>query len=74
VPVDCRIVIQFLAWVENFVFSAESNSVLGPIQPHVQRVPAPVSLEVRRPGRESDYLPPSGVKAKIAWSYTSTSP
>jgi hypothetical protein len=31
-----------------------------------------VSLGVKRPGRETDYSPPSTAEIKNAWSYTST--
>jgi hypothetical protein len=51
-----------------------SRPVLGPTQPPIQRVPRPLSLGVKRPGRESDHSPPSSAEVKTAWNYTSNSP
>jgi len=38
----------------------------------IQWVPGALSLEVRRPGCESDHSPPSSAEVKNAWIYTST--
>jgi hypothetical protein len=42
-----------------FLFTTVSRTALGPSQPPIQWVPGAVSLGVKRPGRESDHLPPS---------------
>jgi hypothetical protein len=55
-----------------FLCTTASRAALGPTQPPVQWVPGAVSLGVKRPGRESDYSPPSRADFKNAWSYTST--
>jgi hypothetical protein len=34
--------------------------------------PGALSLQVKRPGREADYSPPSSPEVKNEWSYTST--
>jgi hypothetical protein len=57
----------------NIVFTLNcTRQYLGPIQPPIQCVPRTLSLEVRRPGREADHLPPSSADVKNRWSYTST--
>jgi len=33
-----------------------------------------LSLELKRPGSKADHSPPSSVKVKNVWSYTSTHP
>jgi len=33
-----------------------------------------VSLGIKQPGREADYLPPSSAEVKNAWSYLSLPP
>jgi len=55
-----------------FLFTDVFRPALGPIQPAVQWVPGTLSLQVERPGREADHLPPPSAEAKNAWSYTST--
>jgi hypothetical protein len=45
---------------------------LGPTQPPIQWVPRPLSLGVKRPGREADRSLPSTVEVKNAWRYTSS--
>jgi hypothetical protein len=55
-------------------FTTVSRTALGPTQPPMQWVPGALSLEVKRPGREADYSPPSSAEVKSAWSYTSTLP
>jgi len=49
-----------------------SRPALRPTQPAIQRVPASLSLGVKRPDRENDHSPPSSAEVKDAWSYTST--
>jgi hypothetical protein len=49
-----------------------SRTVLEPIQPPIQWVPAALSVGVKRPGREADHSPPSSAEFKNAWNYTST--
>ena len=45
------------------------------IQPAaIQLIPAALSLEVQRPGREADHSPPSSDEVKSEWNYTSTPP
>jgi hypothetical protein len=58
----------------DFFFTTVSRTTLGPTQSPIQWVPGALSLGVKRPGREADYSPPSIVKIKDAWSYTSTPP
>jgi hypothetical protein len=57
-----------------FLFTTASRTALGPTEPPIQWVPGPLSLEVKRPGREADNSPPSSAEVKNAWSYTSTPP
>jgi hypothetical protein len=45
--------------LEIFLFSTASRTALRPTQSPIQRIPAALSLEVKRPGREADHLPPS---------------
>jgi len=47
---------------------------LGPTQPPTRWVPGVLSLEVKRPGHETDHSPSSSAGVKNAWSYTSTPP
>jgi len=46
-----------------------SRQALWPTQPPIQWVP-----EVKRPGHEADYSPPSSAEVSNAWSYTSIPP
>jgi len=48
--------------------------VLGPTQPPTQWVPGALFVEVKLSESEADYSPPSSVKVKNAWRYTSTPP
>jgi len=43
-------------------------------QPFFQWVSGSLSPGVKWPGHEAYHLPPSNIKVKNAWSYTSTSP
>jgi hypothetical protein len=56
------------------ILDSASGPALRPTQPPIQCAPAAFSLEVKQPGREADRSPPSIVKVKNAWSYTSTLP
>jgi hypothetical protein len=44
---------------------------LGPIQNSIQCIVGALSPEVKRPGREAGYSPPSSSEIKNAWRYTS---
>jgi hypothetical protein len=59
---------------EIFHCTIVSIPALGPTQAPIQWVPGALSLEAKRPGRESDHSPPSSADIKNAWSYTSTPP
>jgi hypothetical protein len=39
---------------------------------HTASYPRVLSLEVKRPGREADNLPPASAEIKNEWSYTSS--
>jgi hypothetical protein len=56
--------VRFPAGVGNFLFTTVSRTALGPTQPPIQWVPGALSLEVKRPGRESDHSPPSSAEVK----------
>jgi hypothetical protein len=56
------------------IFSTSSRPVLGPIQPPILWVPRALSLEVKRPGRETDHSPSTSAEVKKTWIYTSTPP
>jgi hypothetical protein len=47
------------------LFTTTSRPVLGPTQPPIQGVPAALSLEVKRPGREADHSRPSSAEVKM---------
>jgi hypothetical protein len=47
-----------------FTSSETSKSVLSSNQPPIRRIPGSVSLEVRRPGRETDHSLPSSVEMR----------
>jgi len=57
-----------------FFFSPPQQSALGPTHPPIQWVSGNLSLEVKRPERESDHPPPSSVEVKNAWNCTSIPP
>jgi hypothetical protein len=57
-----------------FLFTTESRTALGPIQPPIQRVLGALFLGVKRPEREADHSPPSSAEVKNEWSYISTPP
>jgi hypothetical protein len=48
----------------NFLFTTASRTALGPTQPPIQWLPGALSLEVKRPGRETDHSPPSSAEVK----------
>jgi hypothetical protein len=50
---------------KNFLFSAVSRLVLGPIQPHIQCVPQALSPSIKQLGHAADYTPPSSTKVKL---------
>jgi hypothetical protein len=56
-----------------FHSTTASRTALGLTQPPIQWVLGALSLGVKRPGRESDHLPPSSAEVN-EWSYTSTPP
>jgi hypothetical protein len=47
-----------------YLFTTASGTALGPTQPPIRCVPGVLSLEVKRPGREADYSPPSSAEVK----------
>jgi hypothetical protein len=47
-----------------FLFETVSRPALVPSQPPLQWVPGALSLGVKRPGRETDHLPPSSAEVK----------
>jgi hypothetical protein len=57
-----------------YLFTTASRPALGPTQPPVQWVTGALSLEIKRPERETDHSPPPSAEVKNARSYTSTLP
>jgi hypothetical protein len=55
--------VRFPAEARDFFFEV-SRPVLRPSRPPMQWVPGVVSLGVERPGRESDYSPPSNAEMR----------
>jgi hypothetical protein len=51
-----------------------SRTALEPIQPPIQWVPEALSLGLKQLGCEADHSPPSMLRSKNEWSYTSTTP
>jgi hypothetical protein len=47
-----------------FLFSIASRPALGPTHPPLPFVPVAISLELKRPWRESDYSPLSSAEVK----------
>jgi hypothetical protein len=45
-------------------FTTASRTALGPTQPPILWVPGVLSLRVKRPGRETDHLPPTSAEVK----------
>jgi hypothetical protein len=56
---------------KNLLFSTESRQTLGTTQPPIQWVREAIALEVKRPGGEADYLPPSSAEVKNCEAITS---
>jgi len=59
---------------QGFFFATVSRLALRTTQPPIQLVSGKFSPEIKWPGREAGYLPPSSAEVKNAWSCTSTSP
>jgi hypothetical protein len=59
-------VLGFDSWrgMRIFLFTTTPRTDLGPTQPPTQWVPGAVSLGVKRPVREADHSPQSGVEVK----------
>jgi hypothetical protein len=55
-----------------FLFSAASTPPPEATLPPIQLVPGTLSRTLKRPGHESDHIPPSSAEVKNAWHYTST--
>jgi hypothetical protein len=60
--------------VKNFHFYMSSRAALGSTQPPNQWVPGAPSPGVKRPMREADHSPPTGVEVKKMRAYISTPP
>jgi hypothetical protein len=56
--------VQFPAGLGIFLFTTASGTALGPTQPPIQWVEGALSLVIKRPGRETDHLPPSSAEVK----------
>jgi hypothetical protein len=59
---------------DGIFFFATNPDRLWLTQPPIQWVPDDHSLEVKRPGLETDHSPPSSAKVKNAWRYNSSPP
>jgi hypothetical protein len=55
-----------------FLFTTTSRLARQSTQPPIQWVPGALFPEIKRPGREDDYSPPSSVEVKNACSSVST--
>jgi hypothetical protein len=55
-----------------FLFTTASRTALVSTQPPMKWVPGSLSLGIKQPGREAEYLPPFSAEVKNSWSYTST--
>jgi hypothetical protein len=66
--------VRFSAGAGNFFFlpTTASRTALGPSRPPIQWETGPLSLGVKRPGREADHSPPSSAEVKNARSYSPT--
>jgi hypothetical protein len=56
--------VRFSAELGIFLFTTVFRTTLGPTQPPIQWVPGALSLGVKRPGCETDHLPPSRAEVK----------
>jgi hypothetical protein len=54
-----------------FIFATASRPALGLTHPPIQWEPGPLTLVLKRLGREADHSLPSSAEVKNAWSYTS---
>jgi hypothetical protein len=54
---------------QGLLFSRSPDRLWKHTQPRIQEILRIISPGVKRPKRESDQLPPSGVKVKNEWSY-----
>jgi hypothetical protein len=54
-----------------YLFTTASRTTVGPTHPPIELVPGVLSMDVKRPGHEADYKPPSSAEVKNAWSYNS---
>jgi hypothetical protein len=50
---------------KNFHFSTSSVPALGPTQSLIDWIPGTLSLGIKRPGREADHSPPTGVEGML---------
>jgi hypothetical protein len=66
--------VRFLAEAGNFYFHHSVRNGSGAHPASYPMGTVSLSLEVKRPGREADHLPPSSAGVKNAWHYSSTPP
>jgi hypothetical protein len=59
---------------KNFLWFMSMRQAPGSTQPYIQWVPGPLSLWVKRQGREADHTLPTNAEVKTTWIYTSTPP
>jgi hypothetical protein len=57
---------------KDFLSSTSSRPALRSTQPNIQRVPGPISSEVKRLGREDDHSSPASAEVKKTWIDTAT--
>jgi hypothetical protein len=60
--------------VKNFLFATSSVPAVGLTKLPIQWVPGALSPELKRPGREANYSPPTSAEVKNVWIYTSAHP
>jgi hypothetical protein len=60
----CTCVLYGPSFLQKTELKLSEVGVVWPTQPPIQRVPAALSLGVKRPGREADNSPPSSTEAK----------